>query len=199
MEEEATIFQKIASAVGTFAPGLAGILAATGVGAPIAGAVAAVGLIAKQFGLPADASHEDVLAAITADPETKLKIIAAENSFQLAQRDQDIQELKTRLESTQGARQADVDKTKATGKRDTNLYVMAWLNILGFYGILAAFVYMLIAGKTLSVSEALGAILYMLIGSMVSNYTNTNSFFFGSSAGSEAKTAMLFNSQPIKK
>lgn len=45
-ENEPSIFQKIAGYVSSYAPGLAAILAATGVGAPIAGAVGALGALA---------------------------------------------------------------------------------------------------------------------------------------------------------
>ena len=56
---EENILQKLAGYVGTYAPGIATLLAATGVGAPAAAAVGALGALAKSFGMPEDAKPEE--------------------------------------------------------------------------------------------------------------------------------------------
>jgi hypothetical protein len=190
---EESIFQKIAGAVGSFAPGIAAVLAATGVGAPIAGAIGAIGILAKQFGLPDTATHDDVLMAVqTADPETKLKIIAAENSFQLAKRDQDIKELQTILSDKQDARKRQTDSEKATGKRDTNLYVLAYLYTLGFFFSIIGMVLLIGLGKfPENPPQAAVFLIGNLFGALTAGSGAVMQYFFGSSKGSADKTDIL--------
>jgi len=82
---EESVFQKIAGYVSNYAPGIAALLAVSGVGAPIAGAVGALGALAKTFGLPQDSKPEDILTTIQGmpDSELKLKFVQAEQNFQI--------------------------------------------------------------------------------------------------------------------
>jgi len=96
MEEENT-FKKIADQVVNFAPGLATVLAATGVGAPIAGAIGALGALGRAFGLGSNPKVEDIHTIIQTDPEASLKIALAEMDFQLKKRDQDIEEMRVQM------------------------------------------------------------------------------------------------------
>ncbi len=196
MSEETTL-QKIAGAIGTYAPGIAALLVSSGVGAPAAAAVAAIGALAKQFGLPDNASHDDVLAAIqTADPETKLKIIAAENAFQLTRRDQDIKELQAQLADVQSARQRQVEHEKATGKSDLNLYVLAWVIMGGFIGSIIGLIIMAAVFPEVDLNNPL---LNILFGSLSTDAGMVVGYFFGSSRSSEVKTGLLAKAQPITK
>jgi len=173
MSEE-NIFQKIAGYVGSYAPGIAGILAATGVGAPAAAAVAALGALAKTFGLPEEATHETILAAAqAADP---IKLVQAEQAFQLASREQDIKELQAQLADVQSARDAMVKETQATGKRNINLTVMSWLGIIVAVGVFCITTY-------LSIAKLLDAVSATLIGNMtgifLAKYSTVFDFWFG--------------------
>ena len=171
-----TVFQKIASAVATYAPGLAGVLAATGVGAPIAGAVGAIGVLAKQFGLPDTATHDEVLAAVQADPEANLKLVQAEQAFQLASRDQDIKELQLRIGTITSAQQMNVEGIKATGKRDVNLMVMSWLGILVAVSVFGVSVYLSLLGKLDPVTATL---IGNMTGIFLAKYSTVFDFWFG--------------------
>jgi hypothetical protein len=193
---EPSVFQKIAGYVGTYAPGIAAILAATGVGAPVAGAVAAIGALAKSFGLPEDSKPETVLATIQSmpDSELKLKYTQAENNFQLAYRDQEIQKLKidaenfkTQVDDVQNARGADVAKVEKTGKRDNEDKVFDWFVCIGFYVSLAAIICFKPAESTM-----LGA----MLGTAGAGYLQVLSYRKGTTRGSETKTDMIYNSTP---
>jgi hypothetical protein len=94
---DTTAFGKIGDAIADYAPGIAGVLAATGVGAPVAAGVAALGSIAKIFGLGSDATPEQVHAAIVADPKSAIKLRLAEMDFAINNRKLDIEEIKTQM------------------------------------------------------------------------------------------------------
>jgi hypothetical protein len=183
---EQSIFQKIAGIVSSYAPGIATLLAATGVGAPIAAAVGAVGVLAKTLGMPETAKPEDILATIQSmpDSELKLKFVQAENDFQLKKRDQDIEELKTALSDVQDARSRQEEHEKATGKSDVNLYCIAWLIIIGFFvlmGLLLKF----------TVPEDQNGVIFMLFGALSAGFGQVLTYFFGSSKGSADKSLLL--------
>jgi hypothetical protein len=193
---EESIFQKIAGLVGTYAPGVATVLAASGVGAPAAAAVAALGSVAKAFGLPEDTKAEDVLTTVQSQPdsEAKLKIMQAENDFQLKCRDFDIQELKATLTDVQSARQRQTDHEKTTGKSEINLYILAWTIIGGFFFLTGGLLYFSYNGKT--IEDGTG-VLFMLLGTLSTSFGCVIQYFYGSSKGSADKSVLL--SQAVKK
>jgi hypothetical protein len=198
------VAKSIAGVVGTYAPGIATVLAATGVGAPAAAAVSAIGALAKAFGLPDTATHDDVLAAVqAADPEMKLKLISAENYFQLAKRDQDIQILKTnndllmsQLKDVQDARGRQTAHESKTGKSDTNLYVLAWVIMGGFFGTILGIIIMKIFAPTINLAG--DPLLSLLLGSLSTDAGMVVGYFFGSSLGSQKKDALIYKSTPIE-
>ena len=67
--------------------------------------------------------------------------------------------------------------------------VLAVLVTIGFFGILVGLMM-----ETFKTSDAL----LLMLGSLGTAWTAIMSFYFGSSAGSQAKDAMLHNSQPTK-
>jgi hypothetical protein len=192
------ILKKIGDGIADYAPSLAKILNASGIGAPAGIALDVMSSLAKAFGCGTNATPDEIHTAIASDPQSALKLALAEQDFILKKREQDIEFLKTQLSDIQSARTMDVDKTKATGKRDYNLYALAWLNTLGFYIVVGVFIWMLGHGKTIEAMGAMGTIIVMLIGNLSSNYTSVNSYFFGSSQGSAQKTELLAKADSIK-
>jgi hypothetical protein len=189
----ADVAKQIATAVGNFAPGIATVLAATGVGAPAAAAVAAIGSLAKSLGLPDTATQNDVLAAIqsTTDPDMKLKMIQAENDFQLKQKDQEIQIINSQLKDVQGARDMHTAHESKVGE-DYNLYILSWVIVIGFFAVVALLLFVTIpAGAT--------NVLYTLLGTLAAGFMLVLQFFYGTNRSSDAKTDMIFNSVPIEK
>lgn len=187
--DERTIFQKIGDAVTDFAPGIATVLAATGVGAPVAAAVGAVGALGRAFGLGSQAKPEEVLSAISADPEIRLKAMIAENDFKAEMGRQEIKKLETELADVQSARTRQTDSEKATGKRDYNLYILAWVIVLGFFVLMALLL-------KFTVPPDQNGVIFMLFGALASGFTQILSYFFGSNKSSENKTNMIYNSTP---
>lgn len=92
------------------------------------------------------------------------------------------------LHDRQSARQADVHKTQATGKRDSNLYILAWVNVIGFFSVLVAVIIV-----DMPTSEVAKTALAMLFGALIGGYKDVLGYFFGSSKSSADKTAMLSN------
>jgi hypothetical protein len=189
MVEEKSVFQKIGDAVVDFAPSIAGVLALTGVGAPIAGALGAVAALGRSFGLGSEAKPEEVLAAISNDPEIRLKAMVADNDFKVKMRDLDIQEmkentqrLKDELTDIQGARLRDMAIRSAGQKniRADILLLVAFVTVAVLYTVAAYF------GASLS-DIIIGSIL-TTVGTFVQKIGTVFDFEFGSSRGSEKKT-----------
>jgi hypothetical protein len=189
--EERTILQKIGDAVVDFAPGIATVLAATGVGAPVAAAVGAVGALGRAFGLGSQATPEEVLSAISADPEIRLKAQIAENDFLLKKRDQDIEEIKTYLADVVNAREREVKIVQATGKRDVSQELLGWIIVAGFFAVLIIRMSIRIPTDQL---ENVG----MLTGALIVAFTTVVAYKYGSSQGSVNKSATI-NSMMEKK
>lgn len=184
---EETIFQKIAKAVGNYAPGISAILAATGVGAPVAAAVAAVGALAKSFGLPEDSSAETIATQImnTADmTEIRLKFIQAENDFQLKQRDQELEIYRVQLADIQNARKRDIDA------KDNVNRILA-------YAIVAAFI-VVVGGTLFGFGKVESVLAGTLVGYLSAKCEQVLAYYFGSSKGSDKKTDLLSKADAIK-
>jgi hypothetical protein len=194
MATDRNILQKIGDAVVDFAPGIASVLAMTGVGAPAAGAVAALGALGKAFGLGSTATPEDVLSAVSADPEIRLKAMVAENDFKVKMRDFDIQELKegterlkTQLADVQSARIMNIEGVKATGKRDAEDKFFDWIFVIGFFLILAFMLW-----RPPAESTNLG----LMVGAVITGVLSIINFRKGSTASGNTKTDMIYNSTP---
>jgi len=187
-------WQEVAAKVGEWAPAIGAVLApATGGTSVLIGG--AVGALTKALGLSPDAKPEDILNAFNTDPEARLKAQIAENGFLLAQRGQDIEELKAHLQDVQDARRRQTEGEKTTGKRDINQYALAWLLVLGFFALTGLLLYFSYNGKP--VVDSTG-VLFMLLGALSAAFGGVIQYFFGSSAGSAAKSATI-NSMAEKK
>ncbi len=185
MTDERSVFQKIGDAVTDYAPGIAGILALVpGVGTVPAAALGAVAALGRSLGLGSAAKPEDVLSAISADPEIRLKAMVADNDFKLKQRDQDIEEMKAQLADVQSARSRQVESEKATGKRDYNLYILAWTVIIGFFALMGFLL-------KIPVPQDQSGVIFMLFGSLSSAFGAVIGYFFGSSKSSSDKNEQI--------
>jgi len=192
MAEEQSVFKKIASAVGTYAPGIASVLALIpGVGTLPAAAIGAVGILAKSLGMPSTAKPEDILATIQSmpDSELKLKFVQAEQAFQISKRDQDIKELQINLADTQNARGRQIEHEKITGKPEMFLYVLSTIIVLGFLAIVGVLLFVDVPSDQTNV-------LYALLGTLGTGFIMVLQYYFGSNKSSNHKTAMIYNSTP---
>lgn len=177
--------KKIADMAVDAAPGIAGILAATGVGAPVAGAVAALGALARAFGLGDNAKPEDIEKAIQQDPQAAVKLRVAEMDFILRKRDQDLEEMKSILLDMQNARARDVAIRQA-GQLNIRADLML---VAAFVAIVAGWVVLYLGGNR--VDAILVGSITTVIGMFARNIGTAFDFEFGSSRGSMEKNSML--------
>lgn len=150
---------------------------ATALGGPVAG-MAVKALSGALFGHQ-DGTDEDIQAALanpTGDQLAALKKIDADFKVQMKSLDIDLERI--------AAGDRDSARNMAIATHDWIPRVLAVGVTLGFFGIIA---YILTCGLPASGGEAL----LLLIGTLGSAWTSVMAFYFGSSAGSKAKTDAL--------
>jgi hypothetical protein len=161
------------SVVRTVAPGLA-----TALGGPLAG-VAASALSDALLGRP-DGSESDISQAMAiGGADALVKIKAAEQAFQVRMRELDIDLERVHQADRDGARQ------REAGTGDTLTPRMLAIGItVGFFGVLG---WLLTQGKP----ETGGDALLVMLGALGGAWASVVAYYFGSSAGSREKTALL--------
>ena len=163
---------KIGGLLGQIAPTIA-----TAIGGPVAGM--AVKALAGALGLSQDASSDDVQTALmNATPEqlAAVKKIDADFKVQMKELDIDLERI--------AAGDRDSARNMQMQTNDWIPRAMAILVTFGFFGILT---WLLTKGVPPTGSETL---IYML-GALGTAWTGIVQFYFGSSAGSKAKTDAL--------
>jgi ABC-type Na+ efflux pump permease subunit len=177
----ADVLKKIAEVVGTVAP-----LLGTVIGGPLGTAAGAgLGLLAQSIGGD-PAKPEEILQKLTTDPATLVKLKEIELSNLLELRKLAFQQVQAELADVQDARRREVEVVKATGKKDINLYVLAWVFISGFFVLTGGMYFYPIP------AESIGPI-NQLFGALVGGVSMVLGYFFGSSRGSAQKTELLAN------
>jgi hypothetical protein len=95
-----------------------------------------------------------------------------------------LEETRAYLADVQSARSREVEMAKATGERDLNMYVLAWVIVVGFFGLLGLLFFT-------GVPETGRDLLNLSVGSLLAGFSTVVGYFFGSSAGSKAKNSIL--------
>jgi translation elongation factor EF-1beta len=161
----------------------------------------AVAAISKLFGIKStNPQPEEILSAIQADPQALVNLKMAQIAFDTEKmkleyqdkeetRNDALEELKTQIGDVQNARGADVSKTQTTGSRDTNLYCLAWVLIVGFFSLVGILLWR-------PVPQDSSGVIFLLFGTLAGAFGSVVGFFFGSSRGSQAKDALLASSIP---
>ena len=173
-------WSKVASFVKKAAP-----ILGTAIGGPAGGlAGGAISLIADAFGVENGDDPGEVLAAITADPEAmvKLKQIQADNLVELKKLA--LQSDQAHLNDVQDARARQIAVEARTGKKDINLYVLAWLVVGGFFISIGTLIFQKLPDDSTGV-------VFLLFGALIAGFTQVMNYFFGSSKGSADKTQLL--------
>jgi len=175
---------KVVDLVKTSAP-----ILGTVIGGPAGGAIGglasgAISLVASAFGVEDVENPEVIYNAIKADPDAivKLKQIELENKVELAKLA--LQSNQSYILDTQNARGREVELTKATGKKEINLYVLAWLVVSGFFLLTTALVF-------ITLPKDSSGVVFMLFGGLVAGFTQVMNYFFGTSKSSGDKTNLL--------
>lgn len=137
-------------------------------------------LIASALGCEAD---PDVVAdTLKTDPDAYLKLQELEMNHKVELQKIQLQEAETYLADRQSARSREIETTKATGKRDWFMHALAGLFVAGFFVLMGILMFRPVQENT---------ILTMVVGALVSGVSMVLSYFFGSSKGSNDKTALL--------
>ncbi len=167
-------WKDLASTVGKAAPILGTLL-----GGPAGAAVGAI--VASALGTGNDPA--EVEKAIAADPASlvKLRDIEATKTVRLQELATDM--AKVDLQTAAADRASARDREAKTGDSFTPR-TLALLVTAGFFGVLG---YLLVEGKP----QAGGDALLVMLGSLGTAWTAIISYYYGSSAGSAAKTDLL--------
>lgn len=158
--------QTAKSVLATVAP-----LIGTALGGPFGGLAGS--LLSKALGTSDPKAME---AAITStDPDILLKLKQADNDFQTQMKALEISEEKLTFDDRANARAMEVST------RDTTPKYMAYMITIGFFSTLA---YLIIYGKP----QTGGDVMLVMVGALGTAWTGIIQYYFGSSAGSAAKT-----------
>lgn len=152
----------------TVAPMLA--TAALGPFGPLAGAA-----ISAALGTPAGDPKAAEAALLTATPDQLLALKTADQAFQVRMKELGIEEEKLSFDDTANARAREI------ATKDTTPKYMAYLITLGFFATLA---YLIIYGKP----QTGGDVMLVMVGALGTAWSGIVQYYFGSSAGSAAKT-----------
>ncbi|MGO9314536.1 MAG: peptidoglycan DD-metalloendopeptidase family protein [Syntrophobacteraceae bacterium] len=152
-------------------------LLGTVMGGPAGGVVG--GLVAQLFGAD-PAKPDDIMSKMNSDPQATTKLQDLQTKHQ-----EGLDELNAYLADTHDARQREIDIVKATGKKDTNLYVLAWVIVAGFFVLTGILMFFGVKDPSSN------AVVNLLFGGLVSGFATVLGYFFGSSKGSAEKNALL--------
>mgnify|MGYP001559220646 CR=1 FL=1 len=171
-------FSKLAGVVKGAAPLLGSVLGLAGPAGAVAGR-----LVAAALGTP-EGDEDAALAAVAANPDAvlKLKELEARHAEELERLQ--LETTRLELQDRQGARNREIAITQVTGKRDINLVALAWVMIAGFLVLTAVLTFW--PPKP----DATGVV-FMLYGSLSASFGAVVQYYFGSSAGSKAKDALV--------
>ena len=154
--------------IGSGAPILASML-----GGPLAGS--AVGMISKAVLGREDATEQEVMDAIQADPEALAKVKVAEI------------EAETTITEVHG-KDREGARTMHVTMKDVTTPILSWVIVAGFFGM--------VAGVFLSQIDASESqLIALLIGYVASEMKTVTTFYFGSSKGSRNKDVMKYAPQ----
>lgn len=152
------------------------------------GASTARSLVATLFGADPDIP-EDVVSKMTLDPDHAVKLRDLELTHKVDMEKILLERDRMQLQDIASARARETTIVQATGKKDVNLYVLAWVVTGGFLGLLMALIVLQIVYNNVSFSN--NPLITMLLGALSSNFGMVVSYFFGSSTGSVAKTNIM--------
>lgn len=173
-------WKEIGLKVASYAPILGTLL---GPGGTAAGAV--IKLIANTLGV--EEKPEAVASAIENNPDALLKLKELEFTHKVELEKLLLERDRLDMQDKASARAREIETTKTTGKRDGNLFALAWLGVIGY---LALIVYLIGWGVPKMTAE-MALMVGNLIGIVGAKYSSIYDYFFGSSRGSSDKTDLL--------
>lgn len=164
-------WKDIGKAVGGTAP-IIGSLLGGKVGETVGNVIASL--------LGVDSNPDSVSKALENNPEQLVLLKKYEMEHTIELQKLQLQDAQMYLNDVQSARSRQVETEKATGKKDINLYILAYIAVVGFFAIIA--MVMLVPLPTGS-----GELIFFLLGALTANYNSVYNYFFGSSKSSSDK------------
>jgi len=156
----------------------------TALGGPAGGAALS---ILSQTILGKTGGTEEELAAVIAGglkPEVMLALKQADLNFKIEMRKLDVEEERIAVDNTKDARGREI-KIAESGKKDYTQQVLAYIAIVGFFGVIYA-----LFAKVVPEGFQRDAFLIML-GTLAKIVGDLYNYYFGSSKGSEQKTSLI--------
>lgn len=140
-------------------------------------------LIAEVLGV--DNEPEKISAALqNITPEQTIKIKELEYSHKEKWLTLAVEQDKAYLADVQSARNREIEIVKTTGKKDLNLYLLAWIIVIGFFCLCGILLFR-------QMPSGQNEIVYILFGGLAAGFGTVLNYFFGSSKGSNEKNTML--------
>jgi len=137
----------------------------------------------------------EVMNAIQGDPEAIAKIRHFEQEHKTKLQELQIEETKAFLADLDSARRREAAIVAATGEKDIHLYYLAYIVVAAFFALTALLVIgqMGISASANKAAEELGKnpLIMMIVGGLISGFTQVLSYFFGSSKGSSDKNKIF--------
>ena len=168
-------WDNVKDAIGKTAPILGGLVGGS-VGASVGTLISSV--------LGVDNTPDAVIKELQSNPTAFLRLKEIETSHRQKLEELRIESMKLELQDIASARNRQIESEKATGKKDYNLYVLAWFIVIS-YGFL---IYTLL---TTTIPRDESGVLYMLLGTLATSFVGVIQYFFGSSAGSRDKSIQI--------
>ena len=136
------------------------------------------------FGKP-DASEDEISTALqNASSEDSIKLKTADHAFKTKMAEIGLDKEKLAFADVADARSRQIEHEKTTGKSDVNLYVLSWVVIAGFLGVIG-----MLCFKTLPTDSS--GVIFMLFGTLATGFGQVLQYFFGSSKSSADKTKLI--------
>lgn len=141
------------------------------------------GLLSEVLGC--DNNPDTIAAALqNVTPEQKSQIIKIQQDHKAKLIELATENDKAYLADRQSARARQVAHEQATGKTDVNLYALAWMTVLCFFGLVGTLMFVDLP------SSNVGPI-NQLFGTMGTGFAMVLGYFFGTSKSSSDKTKLL--------
>lgn len=174
-------WKDVGQAVKKYAPVLGSVI-----GGPTGGAIgSAISMVAGAFGIEDEQpTPEQIYQAVQADPEASIKLRKIELDHKVELQKLALEADRMRIADIANARAREQAVVKATGKKDINLYLLAWVVVSGFFGLVALMIFR-------PLPENSSQVIFMLFGGLVSGFTAVLQYFFGSSKSSADKTKLI--------
>ena len=163
-------------------------------GGPVGGmAGGLIKMVGGALGLePEETTPDRVLQIIEQDPQALLKLKEMEMANAVELQRLVLQQDQMYLQDRQDARRRQWESEKATGKRDTNLYVLAYLFTLGFFVTIIVMTGLALSNKMpAGIPDYVVFLLGNLFGTLTAGVGAVVQYFFGSSKGSKDKTGQM--------